>query len=107
MFFLFLTQFVFIDRTKTNEFTEKDQQIKESQSKYDQLNKENNDLRQQIEHKQRETEIQINQLQKEFHEKRQTNEQTQSEFIQRVSLLKKNFLDNFCNYLDGKYNKRI
>jgi len=100
----FFIQFVFIDRTKTNEFTEKDQQIKEYQSKYDQLNKENNDLRQQ----QRETEIQINQLQKEFNEKRQTNEQTQSEFSQRVSLLKKkNSLDNSCNYLDGKSNKRI
>ncbi|CAF4274427.1 unnamed protein product, partial [Rotaria sordida] len=76
-----------IDRTKTHEFNEKYQQIKEYEFKLDQLNRENNELRQQIKNNQQENEIKLNQLKQEFDEKRQTNLQSQCEFIQRVSLL--------------------
>jgi predicted nuclease with TOPRIM domain len=85
----------FIGHTKANEFSAKEQQIKEYQSKLDQLTKENTELHQQFEHKQRENETKLNQLQNELDEKHQTNEQindvkqqyeqTQSEFIKRVS----------------------
>ncbi|CAF1506770.1 unnamed protein product [Rotaria sordida] len=54
---------------------------------FDQLNRENNELRQQIKNNQQENEIKLNQLKQEFDEKRQTNLQSQCEFIQRVSLL--------------------
>ncbi|CAF2613624.1 unnamed protein product [Rotaria sp. Silwood2] len=81
------------NRTKTNEFDEKDKQIIEYQSKLDQLNRENNELHQQIEHNQQENEIKINQLKKEFDEKHQTNEQTQNEFIQRTENLTKEYED--------------
>ncbi|CAF1284245.1 unnamed protein product [Rotaria sordida] len=77
------------NRTKTNEFNEKDQQFKEYQSKLDQLNRENNELRQQIEHNQQANEIKLNQLKQEFDEKHQTNEQTQNESIQRTENLTK------------------
>ncbi|CAF4376350.1 unnamed protein product, partial [Adineta steineri] len=70
-------------QTKTNEFTEKDQQIKEYQSKLDELNKENTQLREQIERNQQENNIKINQIEKEFHEK----QQTQNEFTQRTENL--------------------
>ncbi|CAF4743492.1 unnamed protein product [Rotaria sp. Silwood1] len=79
------------NRTKTNEFNEKDQQIKEYQSKLDQLNREKNELHQQIEHSQQENESKINQLKKEFDEKHQTTAQTQSEFIQRNENLAKEY----------------
>ena len=47
----------FIDRTITNQLSEKDEQLKDSQSKFDQLIKENTDLRQQLDHQRQENEL--------------------------------------------------
>ncbi|CAF3949096.1 unnamed protein product [Adineta steineri] len=97
------------NQTKTNEFTEKDQQIKEYQPKLDELNKENTQLREQIERNQQENNIKINQIEKEFHEK----QQTQNEFTQRTENLTKEFeelkvlnetLKKDCQDLQNKYN---
>ncbi|CAF1001129.1 unnamed protein product [Rotaria magnacalcarata] len=97
------------NRTKTNEFTEKDEQIQK-------LSKENRELHQQIEQIQQETERKINQLKQEFDEKHQAHAETQNEFVQRAEnlqaineTLKTDFedLQNKHHHLQNEYQKYL
>ena len=68
-----------LDQTKSTEFTAKDQQIEAYQSKLDELNRVNNELRQQIEQSQEK----LNQFQREITEK----QHTQLESTEQVTTL--------------------
>lgn len=69
-----------LDQTKSTEFSAKDQQIQEHQTKVDQLNQVNNELRQKIE----ESQAKINQFQREIAEK----QNTQLESTEQVTTLR-------------------
>ena len=69
-----------IDRTKANDQSQQEQQLKEFQSNYDLLKQE----KEQLQREQNEYQVRIEQLQKSVNETHQTGEQAQQELQQRV-----------------------